>query len=154
MNILALDLATKCGYASNFGSGVWDLKPRTTESAGIRYVKFEICLSEHPRPDVVVYEEVHAHMGVDAAHVYGGLQAVLQSWCIRQGIEYRGVGVATIKKFATGNHQAKKERMINAAIEAFPKINIIDDNHADALWLWQYAVTILYPAQEKQNGDW
>lgn len=152
MNILALDLGTKCGFADNLKSGVWNLKPKTTESAGLRFVKFEICLTENVRPDVVVYEEVHSHMGVDAAHVYGGLQAVLQSWCIRRGIEYQGVGVATIKKFATGHHQAKKEAMVQAAIKAFPQVHILDDNHADALWLHAYAEKTLYPTHGFLGG--
>ena len=142
MNILALDLGTKCGWATNDVSGTWMLKAKTTESAGQRYVNFERCLIavHKSRPiTLVVYEEVHAHSGVEAAHVFGGLQGILQSFCIRNKIEYRGVGVQTIKKHATGNGNADKKKMLSAAIEKFKSVNVVDDNHADALWVLDLA---------------
>ena len=56
----------------------------------------------------VVYEEVRRHMGVDAAHVYGGLMATLTAWCEGQGIAYAGVPVGTINP--TRSHTAGKLR--------------------------------------------
>lgn len=143
LGILALDLGTKCGWACTNGqSGVWNLKPSTHESAGVRYQKFARILREYMsvhNVSQVVYEEVHAHVAVDAAHVYGGLMAVLQMVCVERGIEYQGIGVGTIKKHGTGNGHAKKDDMIVAATLKFSKVNIIDDNHADALILLDYA---------------
>lgn len=146
MSILALDLGTKCGWAfthavkPNIFSGVENLKPSTHESAGQRWIKFSNFLrTNQTKWDLVVYEEVHMHIGVEAAHVYGGLVAILQSFCLERGIEYRGVGVGTIKKHATGKGNAKKDAMISAAIKMYPSINIIDDNQADALCLLHYA---------------
>lgn len=142
MNILALDLGTKCGWASNYlkpSSGVWDLKNKLTESIGMRYIRFGGYLSNCGLADIVVYEEVHNHRAVDAAHVFGGLQAILQTFCLESKIEYRGIGVGTIKKWATGNGNAKKDAMICAAALKFKGVNVIDDNHADALWLLDYA---------------
>lgn len=143
MNILALDLGTKCGWAhSNGNSGTWLLKAKTTESAGQRYVNFERCLIgviKGQPLDLIVYEAIHAHVGVEAAHVFGGLQAILQSFCIRNKIEYRGIGVGTIKKHATGKGNAKKDEIIFAASLKFKNINVTDDNHADALWLLDLA---------------
>jgi len=143
MNILALDLGTKCGYASSYGSGgVLKLKPTTNESAGERYRKFRGWLKVTLQApfDLVVYEEVHRHIGTDAAHVYGGLVAVLQCECLESKTEYKGVGVGTIKKHATGNGHASKEDMVLAATLKFKSINVIDDNHADALHLLDYAI--------------
>ena len=145
MNILALDLGTKCGWARNFDSGVWDLKPSTHESAGERYRKFKSYLLDAlPNVSQVVYEEVHAHIGVEAAHVYGGLVAILQCTCIEYSVEYKGVAVQTIKKHATGKGNAKKDDMIVAATLKFPKINVLDDNHADALHLLDFAQQVLF----------
>ena len=148
MNILALDLGTKCGWAVSSGvSGVWNLKPSTHESAGERYRKFKDLLTaalHHYHIDFVVYEEVHAHVAVDAAHVYGGLMAILQCSCIEHKTEYKGIGVGTIKKHGTGNGHASKEDMVLAATLKFPKINIVDDNHADALLLLDYATQVLF----------
>lgn len=144
MNLLALDLGTKCGYAHRKDSGVWDLQPSQSESAGERYRKFKerstICIRSW-EIDYVVYEEVRNHRAVRAAHVYGGLEAILQTICIEHNIEYKGVPVGTIKKHAAGNGNAKKPEMIKAAIKLFPSTNVIDDNHADALCLFDYALT-------------
>lgn len=144
MNILALDLGTKCGWACNpWWNGVWYLKPSTHQSAGERFRKFKLeLLTLRANQDIkyVVYEEVHKHLGVEAAHIYGGLVAVLQEWCLDSSIEYRGVGVGTIKKHATGKGNADKKAMIAAAIKLFPKINVLDDNHADALCLYDWAI--------------
>jgi len=141
--ILALDLGTKCGWAAENCSGVWNLKPSTHESAGERYRKFKYYLGTQKIPTFIVYEEIHAHAAVDAAHVWGGLEAILQTYCLEYKIEYKGVGVGTIKKHATGNGHAKKDDMILAATLEWPGINIIDDNHADALWLLDYAISYL-----------
>jgi len=138
MIILALDLGTKCGYACNSGShpsGVWDLKPKTTESAGERYRKFQDHLSiliKLNNVRYVVYEEVHAHAAIEAAHIFGGLQAILQTVCLNHMVEYKGIGVGTIKKHATGNGHSKKDAMIASASLKFKGTNVIDDNHADA----------------------
>ena len=152
MYILALDLGTKCGWADSKGySGVWHLKPSTHESAGERYRKFEMFLKEEissHQINFIVYEEVHRHIGTEAAHVYGGLMAILQLICCGKGIEYKGVGVGTIKKHATGSGSASKEEMIKSAIQKFKRINVVDDNHADALHLLDYAQKIIFPTNE------
>ena len=148
MNILALDLGTKCGYASAKNSGVFNLKPSTHESTGQRYQTFARLLREYMSIhliDFVVYEEVHAHIGVEAAHVYGGLMAILQMICIERGVEYKGVSVQAIKKHATGKFNADKKSMVKSAVLKFPKINVIDDNHADALHLLDYAISCFHP---------
>lgn len=141
MNILALDLGTKCGYAmqatsESIVSGTWDLRPSKFDSAGQRFVMFRQALQKKHSIwplGMVFYEEVRAHMAIDAAHVYGGMVAILQAFCLEHKIEYRGVPVGTIKKHATGKGNAKKPAMVAAAIKLYPSIHIIDDNHADAL---------------------
>ena len=60
----------------------------------------------------VYFEEVRRHMGVDSAHVYGGLLATLTAWCEHHQIPYQGVPVGTIKKNATGKGNASKDEMI------------------------------------------
>lgn len=141
MNILALDLGTKCGWAiDQRKNGVWNFKPSSFDSYGERFRRFKTALeSSYEEITHVVYEEVRAHFGVDAAHSYGGYMAILQTWCIECKIEYKGVPVGTIKKYATGKGNAKKPDMILAANRLFPSINVIDDNHADALCLLSWA---------------
>lgn len=81
----------------------------------------------------IYFEEVHRHAGTDAAHVYGGLMAILTAWCEERSIPYQGIGVGTIKKHATGKGNAGKPEMIEAAKRRghAPK----DDNEADAICL-------------------
>lgn len=98
----------------------------------MRYVRLTQFLEQIGRVDRVVVEEVRRHMGVDAAHVYGGVLATVTSWCERQGTPYSGVPVGTIKKFATGSGNAKKAAMV-AAVKVRWGIEAGDDNEADAV---------------------
>jgi hypothetical protein len=66
--------------------------------------------------DVVVYEEVRRHRGVDAAHVYGGVVAQITAFCEEEGIPYRAYPVGTIKKRATGKGNADKVAVARAAL--------------------------------------
>jgi crossover junction endodeoxyribonuclease RuvC len=141
--ILCLDLGTTTGWATaNDGviySGSVNFKPSRFESHGIRYIKFKAFLDEHiNHVSHLYYEEVRNHAGIDAAHMYGGYMATLQTWAIKRDIPYEGVPVGTIKKHLTGKGNASKEDMIAAVtlLGFAPK----DDNQADALALCLYAL--------------
>jgi hypothetical protein len=75
-NILAVDLGTTTGWAigNEFGitSGSVSFKQDRFQGGGMRYLHFQRWLGELPRMDVVFFEEVRRHLGVDAAHAYGG----------------------------------------------------------------------------------
>lgn len=149
--ILAIDPGTHCGWALRNGkslnSGTWDLAPRRYEGAGMRYLRFRKHLNEIAdvcTPELVVFEEVHRHAGTDAAHIYGGIRAELQSWCEAKGITtYSGLPVGTIKKHATGKGNAKKPAMVEAAQTKWPGQQVADDNQADALWMLDLAEATL-----------
>ncbi len=142
MNLLALDLGTKCGYAYEFkgifDSGVFDFTKSRHQGGGMRYLRFRHELDRLLRYagsiGMVVYEEVRRHRATDAAHVYGGLLGVLSAFCEEHGIPYEGIPVGTIKKYATGKGNADKEAVMKAmrAVGYDPK----DDNEADALALY------------------
>ncbi len=142
MKILAIDPGTHCGYAiSPFESGVWNLSVGRHEGGGMRFVKLRnylriIC---DKGIDLLVYEEVRRHLGTDAAHIYGGIIAIIQEHCELHEIPYQGVPVGTIKKFGSGKGNSNKEVMLAAAREQWPEVNIVDDNQGDALFLWAWA---------------
>lgn len=146
MTILALDPGTHCGWClrhdrDRLDSGVFDLKPRRFEGGGMRWVylrRFLRPLLTDPVPSLVVFEEVRRHMGVDAAHIYGGIIAVIQEECEAAGIPYTALPVATVKKFATGRGGANKEAMM-AAAKARWGVPFEDDNEADARWIAECA---------------
>ena len=144
MKILSLDIATHTGWAYFDGTGIakggtWDFSVKRDESSSMKFIrlKSELCKILDDGIDLVVYEA--ARHG--ASHMQGALvcqaelQAIVKNWCDENGnIPYRGYRPKEIKKFATGNGNAKKELMIESAKKSF-NIKIIDDNHADALWL-------------------
>lgn len=142
MMLLALDLGTTtgfcCGNHEHLVSGVWLLKQGRFDGGGMRFVKFRSELNEVGiayKLDRVAYEEVRRHIGTDAAHVYGGLQAILTEWCETNGIPYEGIPVGTIKKFATGKGNANKDAMVAYARRLGTHIE--NDNEADAIALFQ-----------------
>lgn len=141
--ILALDLGTKTGWAiksqNQITSGTIEFKPSRFEGGGMRYLRFQKWLEEINQLtggiDLVYFEEVRRHLGVDASHAYGGFLAYLTGWCEEKNpkIPYLGIPVKAIKKHITGNGNSKKE----VVIEAVKKLgfNPKDDNEADALAL-------------------
>lgn len=145
--ILALDLATRCGWAhSNGCSGVQDFAPRRGDSPGMRWLAFRAWLSrvlDAAPTEVIVYEQAH-HRGGAPTHVAHSLIGMTEAVAAERGIEITNRHTATIKKHATGKGNANKEQMTQAAKDRWP-IAIEDDNHADALWLLDLAVTELSP---------
>jgi len=145
--ILALDLGTITGWAlaghdGHITSGSESFKPQRFEGGGMRYLRFRRWLAELKACTDplgwVVFEEVRRHVGVDSAHAYGGFLAHLTAWCEHHHIPYQGVPVGTIKKYATGKGNARKDAMI-AAVQS-RGFTPADDNEADAIALLHWAL--------------
>ncbi len=88
--------------------------------------------------DAVYFEEVRRHVGVDAAHAYGGFLA--HHGVVRTLLRaFRIVAFlsASIKKHATGKGNGDEKAVI-AAIKA-KGFDPSDDNEADALALLDWA---------------
>lgn len=138
-NIFAFDLGTTTGWAVRsddviqFGSN--NFSPKRGEGCGIRFLRFRQWLNRlletNTKPDVILYEVVMAHKGADAAHIYGGFQAILTECCELNSIPYQGIPVGTIKKRFTGKGNANKEAMIAEAKQR--GFDVKDDNAADAV---------------------
>ncbi len=145
--LLALDLGTTTGWALQDSKGqvtygYATFRPQRFEGGGMRFLRFKRWLTElkavATHIDVLYFEEVRRHVGVDAAHVYGGLMATLTAWCEHHQIPYQGVPVGTIKKHATGRGNAGKDEVI-AAVRAKGH-PVVDDNESDALALLYWAL--------------
>lgn len=142
MKILALDLATKTGWACNepLISGTENFRNKTGDSRGMIYIRFNSWLTEMlitVQPDLVVYERPHAR-GRAANEVLNGLVAYMTTCCTLAGCDYTDCASTTLKKFATGKGNASKGEMIEACAKEFT-VCPVDDNHADALWLLAWA---------------
>lgn len=136
--LLALDLGTKTGFAVRANGaiafGVQDFTPSRFDSGAMRFIRFRKFLMDlHAQDPIgfIGYEEVRAHAGTGAAHVYGGFMAVLQVFGSEHGVAYEAYPVGTIKKFWTGSGNASKDRMIAVAKQM--GFETTDDNAADAL---------------------
>lgn len=151
-SILTLDLGTTTGWAlydlmdgtMRPASGSVCVKGSRFDGGGVRYLNFRNWLTdikntcEDKEICHVYYEAVRRHIGVDAAHAYGGYMATLQAWCEHHKIPYEGVPVATIKKHATGKGNASKDDMIAAMKDKGH--NPKDDNESDALAIMYWAL--------------
>ncbi len=145
--ILSLDLGTTTGWAlrtptGQLVSGISVFEANRYSGGGMRFLRFTQWLDElgdlFGQISLIWFEEVRAHKGVDAAHVYGGLMGTLTAWAEFRGIPYEGVPVGVIKRHATGKGNASKEAVIDyVRAKGFsPK----DDNEADAIALLHWAI--------------
>ncbi len=141
--VVGIDLGTHTGYAFCTDdvariafSGVQDFTPRRHEGGGMRFMRFSLWLDEFLAGDhvIVFYEEVASHKGTHAAHIYGGLLALLTGHCEKHDIPYLGFPVGTVKKFATGRGNASKNDMMAHAEMKFGG-SVISHDQADALWI-------------------
>lgn len=170
MNLLALDLGTRTGWAlrenGRIESGVQVFDVKRGESPGMRYVRFRRWLSEliwrptergrHGYPHVmapevearvglIVYEQTHQRGGA-ATEVAAGFATRVQEFCAEGKLEHAAVHSATIKKFVTGKGNAKKPEMLRNVRLKFCTTGsqaerLTDDNEADALALLHYALS-------------
>ncbi len=138
--ILALDMATKTGWATRSFSDVENFKKRSGDSRGMIFIRFESWLQQMIgiyQPELIVYERPHAR-GRAANEVLNGLLAFVVKACEENKVEYTDCPSTTLKKFATGKGNASKQDMIDAYVKKWG-VQPIDDNHADACWLFAWA---------------
>lgn len=147
MNILAVDLGTKLGYARRSRgvttSGVVSFAPRAKDGPGQRWLKFRAWLGTAALDadlGAIYYEQPILFVGNGPATVlmFGGFEAHLQLWAEVNNIPLHKVNVSTIKRHWTGKGNAKKADMVRVARER--GLKPVDDNEADALALLDYAM--------------
>lgn len=156
VNILALDLGTKTGFAlrrrdGRIGHGTQDFTPRKSWSEGQKWARYRAWLIETIREgqvhqvvyELVIRHEVKGRPLWDAAHAYGAFQAITHMVCDSFNVDAIGVNLATVKKSFTGSGRAKKADMIaEANARGFRPDS---DNDADALAILHWAM-----AQERK----
>ncbi len=143
MKILALDMATHTGWATNYPTfqyGRERFDRKRGESPGMRFLRFTAWLEEINRlcePHVIVYEQAH-HRGGAATAVGVGMATTLQTFAAKHDIETMAVHTGSLKKFATGKGNASKREM---AVACYEQLNSHpeSDDEVDAIWLLKYA---------------
>lgn len=155
MNILALDLGTKTGYCftvpqGGWQAGTWELATkkeiaewgtdRLTRRRDPRIPRLWAYLTSlRPEPDVVVFEDVPFQTYTWQTQLWASFRTAM--WLAFQSPIFEAVPVGTLKKFATGYHQATKEAMLKYLLRRFPQERVmgLDDNAVDAVWLYKWA---------------
>ncbi|MBX6374578.1 MAG: hypothetical protein IRZ13_10140 [Acetobacteraceae bacterium] len=156
--VLALDLATACGWALVVDdrvarSGTLRLPaPGADGHPGRRYHDLLAFLRRGDWPEglALAYEDVRSHQRTEratgrrwfattAAHVYGGLRAVAEAWAYDIGARCLPVGVGEWKQglgCAGGSHATKDEVMRRVRLLGFAPAS---QDEADAIGIGLYA---------------
>ncbi len=147
--ILALDLATLTGYAVGGDGfpprgGTINLKPAKGETDAVRFLRLtqhlKRIIKEHEITEIY-FEKVDFIVSTRQGHLWGGYWSYLLGVAHANKLTCTGINVKKLKKYATGNGNAKKEQMIQAAIAKGWRPQ--DDNEADALWILDYAINVI-----------
>lgn len=152
MNILALDIATACGYAYTdgvcFHAGTWQLaspkeikqwgKERLTRRRDPRVERLCEKLSALPQFDAIVVEDVQFATYRKQAQLWPALRSAV--WLCGKAKVFEAVDVQTLKKFAI-HGGADKLGMSNALKRQYPELwrAEYDDNTIDAIWIYLWA---------------
>lgn len=143
--ILALDPATKTGYATSNGEvGTLDLtnaKCKLTALEG-----FVLKVHSNTPIHLLAYEVASFGAGyrkgkgmqMRTMAFHNELRGVLKKVAHQIGARTLEVHPSSVKKFATGNGKATKEDMIRRAEAEFRVRNITGDE-ADAIWIREFA---------------
>jgi hypothetical protein len=144
MNILALDCATKCGFATlidgHIESGVQDFSKRRGESNGMMFLRFRAWLNTFKDFDIkiVVFELAH-YRGGAATEICTNLTGRAQEFAAEIGAETLSVHSGTLKKYAVGSGKASKEVIMAQMLKETGR-KPIDDNESDAYFLLKFAM--------------
>lgn len=141
-DVLALDIATKTGYCYKDGGGTWNFTESKKRNDNKKHKHFRDTLiafiEEHDIKFIVAEDILLNKMRFCAMVSLSELRGILLEVCDELNLpEPEFVNAITLKKFATGKGNADKEAMKEAMVRDYHKTPV-DDNHADAFFLFTY----------------
>lgn len=143
-HILALDIATHCGYFSVHESGTWNFTEGKRRNGNKQHLSLKDTLTAFIREhgiQRIVAEDVSVNNHFFDMRKLAEFRGVLLCVCDELDMpEPEFVNPKVLKKFATGNGNASKDDMKQAYTARFNRLPL-DDNEADAFWLFQYYVS-------------
>lgn len=139
--VLALDIATHCGYYSMHGNGTWNFTESKRRNDNKQHKDFRDTLlgfiREHGIRQIVA-EDINVNNHFTDMRKLSEFRGILLEICDELDLpEPEFVNVATLKKWATGNGRADKVMMMRACEEKYHYVPP-DDNAADACHLYYY----------------
>lgn len=143
-HILALDIATHCGYFSVHESGTWNFTEGKRRNGNKQHLALKDTLTAFIREhgiQRIVAEDVSVNNHLFDMRKLAEFRGVLLCVCDELDLpEPEFVNPKVLKKYATGNGNASKDDMKQAYTARFNRLPL-DDNEADAFWLFQYYVS-------------
>lgn len=138
--VLALDIATHCGFYSTHSSGTWNFTETKKRNNNKKHWHFRETLIEYIKDNNITHivaEDVLMNKNRFRATVsLSEMRGILLEVCDTLDLPNpEFLNAITIKKFATGNGKATKEQMIEAAERDFNFVTASDDE-ADAFFIF------------------
>lgn len=170
MRILALDIATKTGWATGLHeAGTWNLMTPSEVTAQAKLRFDRRCDSRIPRLygwigsihrnqplDWIVFEDVQFASTTMQAHLWASLRAAAWLFSNLNGVKIECLATGKLKLSGAGHGTATKEMMAAHWVKKHPEFrlhpkgvvdsvseNILDDNAVDALHLYEWATQTL-----------
>ena len=142
MTYLGLDLSlTSTGLALTGDTPPWRIRPKTTGVRRLAEIRDAIILNVKAyRPDLIAVEG-YAYGRPNGMAALGELGGVVRLAIHEAGARWVNVPPSSVKKYATGTGNAKKEAVLAAAIRRLGYAGSSTDE-ADALWLAHIAAEI------------
>lgn len=161
--LVGLDLGISCGWSLWHArrlllSGLWTLddiraRPaRAGRGAVLARSRFEVferkleALILSHKVDALAFEDVHAHAGTTAAHVFGGWKAIVAMVAARTGAQLHpvttgqfrqasGVAYASPREIVDAKARRVENKRRTVAAAAALGWPVSDDNEADAIFI-------------------
>lgn len=145
-NILSLDPAEHCGFHSVYDSGTKYFPPtdKAAKKYGEDYGQMKnfrewLCEMAESHDVKVIVSEALDGGGKSwvSMHKLANFHGIIQEVSESHNIPLFYVNQRTLKKWATGDGNAKKELMVEYCMKRW-KMEPVDDNEADAIHLFYY----------------
>jgi crossover junction endodeoxyribonuclease RuvC len=141
--ILGIDPAARCGWAHSDGHhGVWDLVNKTDRHPGTRLERLRSNLYGIKRllgVDLVAFEDAaFGSINANTAAMHNELRGVIKLIASEWSVPVELYKPSQIKKWLTGNGNAKKDQMIRF-VESMFGVRTSDDNVADGIAIMEMA---------------
>jgi crossover junction endodeoxyribonuclease RuvC len=160
--ILALDIATVCGFARGrvgeapVGGSVRFGKPNASNNAVFGHALSWIAkeLEPQPRPTILIIESMLSpearigHTSADVRDRLAGLHGIVRAVAHLRGIyDISEAGVGQVRAHFIGHSNLKRPEAKRQVILRCAQLGwqASDDNAGDALALWSYAVGVIDP---------
>lgn len=142
LRLLALDMATRCGFATLTGgvltSGSQSFARGARSHPGTPHGLFDNwlrgALQQH-KPDLVIYESAGFFRSGDAVQICVGMRGVMLAQTAKLGIPVVDYSPTSVKLFWAGGGRAEKSEIMAATRRRCPQIRFADDNESDAIAL-------------------